>query len=138
MDKVSVKLTVFFEDPFWVGVFELVSESQLSVCKLTFKGNPSDCEIYEYLLNHYAQFQFTSSVPVVEKNVNLNPKRKQREARKQMLKRGTGTKSQQALKLQQESLKTERAAANREQKKAAEKRKFELKQQKRKERHRGR
>ena len=25
MDKVSGKLTVFFEDPFWVGVFERVT-----------------------------------------------------------------------------------------------------------------
>ena len=26
MDKVSGKLTVFFEDPFWVGVFERVTK----------------------------------------------------------------------------------------------------------------
>ncbi len=36
MDKVSGKLTVFFEDPFWVGVFERVSDGKLSVCKVTF------------------------------------------------------------------------------------------------------
>ncbi|NBJ83965.1 DUF2992 family protein [bacterium 1XD42-94] len=36
MDKVSGKLTVFFEEPFWVGVFERVSEGNLSVCKVTF------------------------------------------------------------------------------------------------------
>ena len=33
MDKVSGKLTVFFEEPFWVGVFERVSDGKLSVCK---------------------------------------------------------------------------------------------------------
>ena len=32
MDKVSGKLTVFFEEPFWVGVFERVSDGNLSVC----------------------------------------------------------------------------------------------------------
>ena len=36
MDKVSGKLTVFFEETFWVGVFERVSEGKLSVCKVTF------------------------------------------------------------------------------------------------------
>ena len=36
MDKVSGKLTVFFEEPFWVGVFERVSEGKLSACKVTF------------------------------------------------------------------------------------------------------
>ena len=29
MDKVSGKLTVFFEEPFWVGVFERVSDGRL-------------------------------------------------------------------------------------------------------------
>lgn len=48
---------------------------------------------------------------------------------------GIGTKSQQALKLQQEQLKTERKTVNRE---AEKQRQFELKQQKRKEKHRGR
>ena len=36
MDRVSGKLTVFFEEPFWVGVFERVSDGKLSVCKVTF------------------------------------------------------------------------------------------------------
>lgn len=36
MDKISGKLMVFFEDPFWVGVFERVSGERLSVCKVTF------------------------------------------------------------------------------------------------------
>ena len=29
MDKVSGKLTVFFEGPFWVGVFERVTKGRL-------------------------------------------------------------------------------------------------------------
>ncbi len=29
-------LTVFFEDPFWVGVFERIEDGKLSVCKVTF------------------------------------------------------------------------------------------------------
>ena len=31
MDKVSGRLTVFFEDPFWVGVFECISDGKLSL-----------------------------------------------------------------------------------------------------------
>ena len=34
MDKVSGKLTVFFEDPFWVGVFEHIEDEKLSVAKV--------------------------------------------------------------------------------------------------------
>ncbi len=31
MDKVSGKLTVYFEEPFWVGVFERIENGKLSV-----------------------------------------------------------------------------------------------------------
>lgn len=49
-----------------------------------------------------------------------------------------GTKSQQALKLQHEQIKTGRKAVSREKKEAEARRQFELKQQKKKEKHRGR
>ena len=58
--------------------------------------------------------------------------------RKQVQNTGIGTKSQQALKLQQEQLKIERKIVNREQREAEKQRQFELKQQKKKEKHRGR
>ena len=32
MDKGKVGLTVFFEEPFWVGVFERVEDGKLSIC----------------------------------------------------------------------------------------------------------
>ena len=31
MDKASGKLTVYFEEPFWVGVFERIEDGKLSV-----------------------------------------------------------------------------------------------------------
>ena len=31
MEKVSGKLMVYFEDPFWVGVFERIEDGKLSV-----------------------------------------------------------------------------------------------------------
>ena len=33
MDKASGKLTVYFEEPFWVGVFERIEDGKLSVAK---------------------------------------------------------------------------------------------------------
>ena len=50
MDKVSGKLTVFFDEPFWVGVFGCVSDGKLSVCKVTFGAEPKDYEIYDFVL----------------------------------------------------------------------------------------
>ena len=61
----------------------------------------------------------------------------QRNAKKQMQENGIGTKSQQALKLQQEQNKLERRVRSKEKKEAEEQRMFELKQQKKREKHRG-
>ncbi len=52
MDKVSGRLTVFFEEPFWVGVFERISEGGLSACKVTFGAEPKDYEIYDFVLKN--------------------------------------------------------------------------------------
>ena len=106
MDKVSGRLTVFFEDPFWVGVFECISDGELSVCKVTFGAEPKDYEVYDFVLKNYYQLRFSPVVATDVKETGRNPKRIQREVRKQVQNAGIGTKSQQALKLQQEQLKT--------------------------------
>ena len=138
MDKVSGKLTVFFEEPFWVGVFERISEGRLSVCKVTFGAEPKDYEVYDFLLKNYSRLRFSPAVEAEVREIGRNPKRIQREVHRQIQSTGIGTKSQQALKLQQEQLKTERRTVSREQREAEKERQFELKQQKRKEKHRGR
>ena len=38
-------LTVYFDDPFWVGVFEITMENMLSVAKITFGSEPKDAEV---------------------------------------------------------------------------------------------
>ena len=138
MDKVSGRLTVFFEDPFWVDVFECISDGKLFVCKVTFGAEPKGYEIYDFVLKNYDQLRFSPAVATDVKEAVRNPKRVRREVRKQVQNSGIGTKSQQALKLQQEQLKTERKTVSREQREAEKQRQFELKQQKRKEKHRGR
>ena len=137
MDKVSGKLTVYFEEPFWVGVFERIESGKLSVAKVTFGAEPKDYEIQEYIQRYYFSLKFSPAVETVVKETKRNPKRIQREAKKQMKETGIGTKSQQALKLQQEQNKQERKVRSREKKEADELRMFELKQQKKREKHKG-
>ncbi|MGN0775759.1 MAG: YjdF family protein [Candidatus Ventricola sp.] len=138
MDNNCGKLTVYFENPFWVGVFERIENGKLSVCKVTFGAEPRDFEVWEFVLREYDQLKFSPSVDVVVKKEATNPKRVQREARKQAAAAGIGTKSQQALQLQREVNKLERKSVSREQREAEKQRQFELNQQKRKEKHRGR
>lgn len=138
MDKVSGTLTVFFEEPFWVGIFERVQNGNLSVCKVTFGAEPKAYEIKDFILNNYYQLRFSPAVATTVKEKKCNPKRMQRAVQKQLDNTGIGTKSQQALKLQQEQLKTERKDLSRQRLEVEKQRKFELKQQKRKEKHKGR
>ena len=137
MDKTNGKLTVYFEEPFWVGVFERIEDGKLSVAKVTFGAEPKDYEVQEYIQKYYFSLKFSPTVDTVVKDIKRNPKRMQREAKKQMQETGIGTKSQQALKLQQEQNKQERKVRSREKKEADELRMFELKQQKKREKHRG-
>ena len=137
MDTEYVSLTVFFENPFWVGVFERVSNGRLSVCKVTFGAEPKDYEVWEFVLKHYNKLAFSPAIESEVKKTADNPKRRQREARKQLCAFGIGTKSQRALQMQREEIKMERKQVSRAQREAEKQRQFDLKQQKRKEKRKG-
>ena len=137
MDKVSGKLTVYFEEPFWVGVFERIEDGKLSVAKVTFGAEPKDYEVQEYIQKCYFDLKFSPAVEAIVKDIKRNPKRMQRSAKKQMLETGISTKSQLALKLQQEQNKHERKERSRKKKEAEEQRMFELKQLKKRGKHKG-
>lgn len=137
MDKINIKLTVYFEEPFWVGVFERISEDKLSACKITFGAEPKDYEVCDFAVKHYYELQFGSTVKTEVKHIANNPKRRQRIARKQLQNSGIGTKSQQILQMQREEKKIERRKTSKKQRDAEKLRQFELKQKKRKEKHRG-
>ncbi len=137
MDKTSGKLTVYFEEPFWVGVIERISDGELSVCKVTFGAEPKDYDLLDYILKYYYKLKFSPAVQIEVRQTADNPKRRQRNVKKQLNSRGIGTKSQQALQKQREELKTERKQISKAEREAEIKRQYELKQQKRKEKHKG-
>jgi len=139
MNKVSGRLQVFFEEPFWVGIFERIDNDKLSVCKITFGAEPKDYEVQASILKNYHKLRFSPSVDsIAEEKERINPKRLQREVKKQIKNVGIGSKSQQALKLQQEQGKLERKSYFREQHEAKKEFQYKLKQQKRREKHKGR
>jgi len=137
MDTERVKLTVFFEGPFWVGVFERISGGKLSVCKVTFGAEPKDYEVWDFILKHYEALKFSPALETEVKQTADHPKRRQRSIRKQLQTAGVGTRSQQALKMQREEMKTQRKRISKEQRENEKQRRFDLKQQKRKMKHRG-
>ena len=131
-------LTVFFDEPFWVGIFERTENGRLSVCKVTFGTEPKDSEIWDFVQKNYCRLKFSQSVEASVKKKAVNPKRIRREAGRQTSQIGIGTKSQQALQLQREENKLMKRTVGKEERDREKQRKYELRQQKRKEKHRGR
>lgn len=133
------RLTVLFENPFWIGLYERMDDDKYEVCKITFGAEPTDPEVYDFILRHWAQLQWSPPVKTARVEPrHVNPKRMQRAINRQLQNKGIGTKAQQALKLQHEQIKTERETKSREQKEAEKERQYALKQEKKKAKHKGR
>ena len=137
MNETGGTLTVYFEEPFWVGVFERMEGGKLSVCKVTFGAEPKDYEVWAFVLRHYDELKFSPALNADVKQMADNPKRRQRSIKKQLQNAGIGTKSQQALAAQREKSKVEHKKISKEQRELEQQRKFDLRQNKRKEKHRG-
>lgn len=69
MDKTSCRLTVFFENLFWVGIIECNEDGKLTASKITFYKEPKDYEIRDFILKKYNQLNFSPAVEnvVIEK-----------------------------------------------------------------------
>lgn len=138
MNKVQIKLTVFFDGAFWIGVYERVIDKKIEVAKVTFGAEPKDIEIYHFILKKYQYLKFSNGIFINQKTQKeINPKRMKKLVKKQVDK-SLGTKSQQALKLQQEQNKIARKSISKKKKEELLKLRFERKQKKRKQKHKGR
>ena len=91
MQKNGAKLTVFFEEPFWVGLYQRWSGPKLEVAKITFGAEPKDGEVYQFLLEHWKWLSFS---PPVEQEIpeerRVNPKRARRESSERSFPPGRG------------------------------------------------
>ena len=132
------KLTVFFDDHFQAAVYERITDNKLEVAKVVFGAEPKDNEVYDFFLNNWSRLKFSSPVEQEEHTEKkINPKRIQREIKNQLKQTGMGTKSQQALKLQQEQNKLERKTIRKIKTLEEKQRQFALRQQKKKEKRMG-
>ena len=131
-------LTVLFEEPFWIGIYERSDGKECEVCKITFGAEPKDYEVYEFLLKNWGNLKFS---PPVKETTNTekasNPKRLQRKIKRTLQNEGIGSKAQQALKLMHEQGKLARKADSGKRREAEAERQVELKQKKKKEKHKG-
>jgi len=132
------KFTVYFEDPFWVGIFEKQAEDGYAVARVVFGSEPGDAELYQFILRHYDEFRFGS--PLAGGSIaedRRNYKRVQREVRPAMQEHGVGTRAQQAMKQSLMQAGQERRQYSRDERQRAAEQRFRDRQQKKKEKQRG-
>ena len=134
----SVTLTVYHDGRFWVGLFEDVTRGRLSVCHMVFGVEPSNEEILQLVTHAWHKLHFSGATVGSETpRMAGNPKRRQREAAKELARNGTSTKARQALSEQLKASKAAHKASARARREAERQERFEQKAQKRKRRHRG-
>lgn len=137
MKETSLSLTVYFEEPFWRGLYERRTGELYEVCKVTYGAEPKDQLLYEDILRGAVLLDFVPALPTVEDKLGSNPKRRQRQIAKKLQQPAASTKAQAALKKQQEQRVSERQQQRRQRREAEQAVKFALRQAKRKARHNG-
>ena len=134
------KLTVRFEDPFWVGIIEVESEGDYRVARHVFGAEPTTPEVLRFVFDKWRELRFTDGIQVqVEQAKRVNPKRLRRMIEKEIRSSARrGTKAQQALAEQREAAKGESEALSRARREEQRRERFAKKTEKRKQKHRGR
>lgn len=134
----TATLTILFEEPFWIGLYQRVRGDTCQVCKITFGAEPRDSQVYDLLLKRWHLLRFGPPLPAASGGERaVNPKRMQRSIHRQVSPSGLGTKAQQALKLQREQDKARRITRSRQRRAEEEARRYALRQEKRREKRRG-
>lgn len=131
--------TVFFEDPFWVGLLESEDSGRLALARHVFGPEPSNAELLEFMLHRFALLPRATLAlesgreggAAAGRLKPSNPKRAGREAMRDMARRPS-TKSQAALSASREASKVERRREGRAERLEREERRFELRAEKKK------
>lgn len=135
----SVKLTICFEGPFWIGLIETEDEGDLRIARHVFGSEPTDPEVFAFIHAKWRALKFTQDLRVEKHGGRkMNHKRLQRAIEKEIAANTRrGTKAQQALAEQRETNKEERQMSSRARRDAEKRERFEQKAEKRKRKKRG-
>lgn len=138
---ISIKATIFFDQRYWVGTFERTDKEGFAVARHIFGGEPSDPEVYEFVLAHYQELKFGEPKDFVLEIKRMNPKRVQREIRREMERMKETAKpstfAQDYMREELEKKKLQKKKQSSAEKLARKDEQFALRQEKKKEKHRG-
>ncbi|WP_165053521.1 MULTISPECIES: YjdF family protein [unclassified Adlercreutzia] len=135
--SVSSTLTVFHDGQFWVGVVEHVEGGELSVARIVFGAEPSNEEVLQFVVRKWESLSLHGSAEVEAPKEAKNPKRRMREASRELSRRPVSTKSQQALSEAREAQKADEKARRARARREAQEAQFSQKQEKKKQKRKG-
>lgn len=135
--SVSTTLTVFHDGQFWVGLAEHVEDGRYGVARIVFGAEPSDEEILQFVRSKWAKLAFFGDDPAEGSKPAKTPKRRAREVSKALKQPAMGTKAQQALASQRETMKRESVRARSQRRADEAEARFEQRKLRRKQKHRG-
>ncbi len=136
-----MKLSILFESPFWIALLESERDGLLYATRHVFGSEPSSKNVYEFILSYEYKIlidRMTVGLPIdAAKKRCVNPKRLQRQIRKEKERSGITNQSREVMRLQQEENKKERQMSSKAQRNAQRNYKREVAKQKKKQKHRG-
>lgn len=129
----------FLKTPFGWRCTNAWNAGDCGLLKWSLAKSPRSARSTPTFLNHWGKLRFGPPVEAqAPKDLGKNPKRVQRQVKGQLQTKGVGTKAQQAVKAQQEAGKQSRLLARKTRTEEERQRLFALRQQKKKEKHKGR
>ena len=135
--SVSSTLTVYHDGQFRVGLAEHVEDGRYGAARIVFGAEPSDEEILRFVASEWENLSFFGDDSTEASKPAKNPKRRAREASKALKHPAMGTKAQQVLASQRETMKRKLVRARKQRHAEMAEARFEQRKLKRKRKHRG-
>lgn len=132
-----MKMTVYFDGNFWLGLIEYDDDGDYKVFRYFFGKEPKDDDVFNFI-NHKLN-DLIKKYEFVKTDISLkrtnehkkSPKRMQREINREKRKPVVSTKAQLAMKTIHMSIKNERQLSQKCKKNELRKHQYQLKQEKR-------
>ncbi|PSR33806.1 MAG: DUF2992 domain-containing protein [Sulfobacillus benefaciens] len=136
-----MKLTVYHDGQFWVGIVEVVEDGKLCAGRHVFGVEPKDSEILAFVNRIVLKLTETLSQDVLvisPARIKVSPKRLARQVSRELRNKGASTYAHDAIKLEHASRKKERQVLSRQYQEEQKQRRRKIARLKAKEKHRGR
>lgn len=135
-----MKLTIYFDGSFWCGLVEVEYDGHYQASRHVFGPEPKDADVWEFVTNHLPRLleqtgTVASQTKAMEKKIN--PKRMQRLINREKRQPVVSTKAQIAMNEIREQAKAENKSQKRRKKAEYADKRFQQKQAKKREKHKG-